>query len=84
MNQASWWESAPTTDSHAWRHRCKQPWCRIHFWPTWTIHGPVHDKYPIDVFYRIGVGEMTRYNRTEVYCGPGAYLPKRDTARAYR
>lgn len=66
-------------DDHTLDTPCPQKWawCRIHWWPTFTRQASVIEvPYPLEL--------NTRSSRTpsgwahvHVYCGPGAYLPKK-------
>ena len=72
MPRTSWDQNF--TEYHTYEDRCQRQWCRIHWTSVWYASGSEREKYPLA--FNIKTSERG-WVEAWVYCGPGAYLPKR-------
>jgi hypothetical protein len=52
---------------------CTYEWCRLHYWPRYGPDGQWYEPYPFTKNILTDHGWLN----IEVYCGPGAFYPKR-------
>jgi hypothetical protein len=74
MPQTDWGQT--WAEYHVYSDRCNhQVWCRLHWWPGFDGMGaPIHLAYPFEVMVK---SSRHGWQEVTVFCGPGAYLPKR-------
>lgn len=77
MPRTDWSQSF--AEYHTYSDQClaKRFWCRLHWWPGFDSMGClVHQRYPFEVTRKTS---QHGWKEVTVYCGPGAYLPKKES-----